>query len=46
MMYVGFATRTRFLALKVGGTAKMPEAPAGGGFGRSNGAENREDQVK
>lgn len=35
--YVGFATGTHFLALKVGGTAKMPEAPAGGGFGRGRG---------
>jgi quinohemoprotein ethanol dehydrogenase len=32
--YVGFATGTQFMALKVGGTAKMPEAPAGGGRGR------------
>src|SRR5215470_9670973 len=38
--YIGFATRTHFLALKVGGAAKMPEAPAGGGvgFGRGKGA--------
>jgi hypothetical protein len=42
--YVGFATGTQFMALKVGGTAKMPEAPAGGfgrgrgGFGRGKGA--------
>jgi hypothetical protein len=37
--YVGFATGTQFLALKVGGTAKMPEAPpARGGFGRGRGA--------
>ncbi len=36
--YVGFATGTQFMALKVGGTAKMPEAPAGGGFGRGRGA--------
>jgi quinohemoprotein ethanol dehydrogenase len=36
--YVGFATRTHFLAMKVGGTAKMPEVPAGGGFGRGKGA--------
>jgi PQQ-dependent dehydrogenase (methanol/ethanol family) len=35
--YVAFATGTRFLALKVGGIAKMPEAPAGGGFGRGRG---------
>jgi hypothetical protein len=25
--YVGFATGTQFLAMKVGGTAKMPDAP-------------------
>jgi hypothetical protein len=31
--YVGFATGTQFLAMKVGGTAKMPDPPAGG-FGR------------
>jgi len=31
--YIGFATGTQFMALKVGGTAKMPEAPAGGGRG-------------
>jgi hypothetical protein len=36
--YVGFATGTQFLALKVAGTAKMPEAPARGGFGRGRGA--------
>ncbi len=35
--YIGFAAGTRFMALKVGGTAKMPEAPAGGGFGRGRG---------
>ena len=35
--YVGFATGTQFLALKVGGAAKMPEAPPGG-FGRGRGA--------
>ena len=35
--YIGFATGTRFLALKVGGTEKMPEAPAGG-FGRGKAA--------
>lgn len=35
--YVGFAAGTQFMALKVGGTAKMPEAPAGG-FGRGRGA--------
>jgi PQQ-dependent dehydrogenase (methanol/ethanol family) len=38
--YVGFATGTKFLALKVGGAEKMPEAPAGGGFGRGRGAPN------
>jgi quinohemoprotein ethanol dehydrogenase len=32
--HIGFATGTQFMALKVGGTAKMPEAPAGGGAGR------------
>jgi hypothetical protein len=31
--HIGFATGTQFMALKVGGTAKMPEAPAGGGRG-------------
>jgi hypothetical protein len=35
--YIGFATGTRFLALKVGGIAKMQEGPAGGGFGRGRG---------
>ncbi len=35
--YIAFATGTQFLALKVGGTAKMPEAPAGGFFGRGRG---------
>ena len=35
--YVGFATGSQFMALKIGGTAKMPEAPAGG-FGRGRGA--------
>jgi PQQ-dependent dehydrogenase (methanol/ethanol family) len=35
--YVGFATGSRFMALKVGGTEKMPEAPAGG-LGRGRGA--------
>ncbi len=36
--YVGFATGTRFMALKVGGTEKMPDpAPARGGFGRGRG---------
>lgn len=34
--YIGFATGTHFLALKVGGTAKMPEAPPS--FGRGRGA--------
>jgi quinohemoprotein ethanol dehydrogenase len=28
--YIGFATGTQFMSLKVGGTAKMPEAAAGG----------------
>ena len=32
--YVAFATGTQFLALKVGGTAKMPEAPPPPPFGR------------
>ena len=37
--YIGFATRTHFLALKVGGAAKMPEAPPlPGSFGRGRGA--------
>jgi hypothetical protein len=37
--YVGFATGTQFMALKVGGTAKMPDAPpAPAGFGRGKGA--------
>jgi quinohemoprotein ethanol dehydrogenase len=37
--YVGFATGTQFMAMKVGGTAKMPEAPAGGaGRGGRGGA--------
>jgi hypothetical protein len=37
--YVGFATGTQFLALKVGGTAKMPDPPpAPAGFGRGRGA--------
>ena len=35
--YIGFATGTQFLALKVGGTAKMPDPPAGG-FGKGKGA--------
>jgi len=34
--YVGFATGTQFLAMKVGGTATMPVAPAGG-FGKGKG---------
>jgi hypothetical protein len=39
--YVGFATGTRFMALKVGGTEKMPDPPpARGGFGRGRGAPN------
>ncbi|MBZ5635141.1 MAG: hypothetical protein LAO55_18615 [Acidobacteriia bacterium] len=32
--YVGFATGTQFLAMKVGGTAQMPLAPPPGQFGR------------
>jgi quinohemoprotein ethanol dehydrogenase len=36
--YIGFATGGQFMALKVGGTAKMPDAPAPGGFGRGRGA--------
>jgi hypothetical protein len=36
--YIAFATGSQFIALKVGGTAKMPDAPAGGGFGRGRGA--------
>ncbi|HLF98590.1 MAG TPA: hypothetical protein VI457_15725, partial [Methylococcaceae bacterium] len=35
--YVGFATGTQFLAMKAGGTATMPVAPAGG-FGKGKGA--------
>jgi quinohemoprotein ethanol dehydrogenase len=36
--YIGFATGTQFMALKVGGTAKMPDAPpAPAGFGRGRG---------
>ncbi|MBV8844262.1 MAG: PQQ-dependent dehydrogenase, methanol/ethanol family [Bryobacterales bacterium] len=35
--YVGFATRTHFLAMKVGGTEKMPDAPPPAGFGRGKG---------
>ena len=34
--YVGFATGTQFLAMKAGGTATMPVAPAGG-FGKGKG---------
>ena len=32
--YVGFATGTQFMAMKVGGTAQMPPAPPPGQFGR------------
>jgi glucose dehydrogenase len=32
--YVGFATGTRFMAMKVDGTAEMPPAPPPGQFGR------------
>jgi glucose dehydrogenase len=35
--YIGFATGTRFMALKVGGTAEMPPAPPPGQFGRGAG---------
>jgi glucose dehydrogenase len=35
--YVGFATRTHFLAMKVGGTAAMPVAPPAPGFGGGKG---------
>ncbi len=35
--YIGFATGTRFMALKVGGTAEMPPAPPPGQFGRGGG---------
>jgi PQQ-dependent dehydrogenase (methanol/ethanol family) len=31
--YIGFATASQFMALRVGGTANMPEAPAGRGRG-------------
>jgi len=37
--YIGFATGTQFMSLKVGGTAPMPQpAAAGGGGGRGGGA--------
>jgi hypothetical protein len=32
--YIGFATGTQFMAMKVGGTAQMPPAPPPGQFGR------------
>jgi glucose dehydrogenase len=32
--YVGFATGTQFMAMKVGGTAQMPPPPPPGQFGR------------
>ncbi len=35
--YIGFATGTQFMALKVGGTAKMPDAPPPPAFGRGRG---------
>jgi glucose dehydrogenase len=35
--YIGFATGTQFMSLKVGGTAPMPQAPAGAGGGRGGG---------
>jgi len=36
--YIGFATRTNFMAMKVGGTAKMPDPPPAPAFGRGKGA--------
>ncbi len=40
--YIGFATSSQFMALKVGGTAKMPDAPpAPAGFGRGRGGPGR-----
>jgi len=35
--YVGFATGTQFLAMKVGGTAAMPPAPPPPQFGKGKG---------
>jgi hypothetical protein len=35
--YIGFATGTQFMAMKVGGTAQMPPAPPPGQFGRGAG---------
>jgi PQQ-dependent dehydrogenase (methanol/ethanol family) len=35
--YVGFSTGTQFMAMKVGGTAKMPDAPPPPAFGRGGG---------
>lgn len=34
VQYVGFATGTQFLSMKVGGTAAMPQPPAGNGKGK------------
>ena len=39
--YVGFATGTQFLAMKVGGTAKMPDAPPAPAFGRGGRGRGR-----
>ncbi|MEO5924170.1 MAG: PQQ-dependent dehydrogenase, methanol/ethanol family [Bryobacteraceae bacterium] len=36
--YIGFATGTQFLAMKVGGTAKMPDPPPAPAFGKGKGA--------
>jgi len=35
--YIGFATGSQFLAMKVGGTAKMPDPPPAPAFGRGRG---------
>ena len=35
--YVGFATGTRFMAMKVGGTEKMPDPPPARAGGRGRG---------
>ena len=35
--YIGFATRTHFMALKIGGTEKFPEAPPTPGRGAPKG---------
>ncbi len=40
--YIGFATGSQFLAMKVGGTAKMPDPPpAPAGFGRGRGGAGK-----